>query len=90
MPGHIDPNAQALQTMLNKTAAELEELSSRSIGDITVQAEEVQFHVVTVSVFVCLFVCFVFLFKLNANTDSSKPAVNLLNKNFAKIFFAIN
>jgi len=58
LPGHIDPNAQALQTVLNKNAAELEEMVvGQSNIDILNRTEEVQFHVVTVCVFVCLFVC---------------------------------
>ena len=60
MPGHIDRNAMAIQTVLNKTAEELVDLSTgQSSVNLLIQAEEVQFHIVTVCVFVCMFCVFV-------------------------------
>jgi choline transporter-like protein 2/4/5 len=47
LPGHIDPNAQALQTVLNKNAAELEEMVvGQSNIDILNRTEEVGQRVV--------------------------------------------
>jgi hypothetical protein len=60
LPGRIDTNNEDLMNALNETVADLEELvTGQSSSNILNQAQEVQFHVVIVCVFVCMFCVFI-------------------------------
>jgi len=60
LPAPIDVSSSDLQDVLNKTEEQLQKVvNGQTSVNIFRQAKEVQFHVVIVCVFVCMFCVFV-------------------------------